>query len=73
MNQLIQLINTTIHFIEKSEFDVKPKIYFKYGVGINQKNPKFEVRDHVQILKYKILQSAKICTLNWSEQCNRKR
>ena len=33
--------------------DVKPKIYTDFGIKNNDKQPKFEVGNHVRISKYK--------------------
>ena len=33
--------------------DVKPDSYAEYSVESNEKNPKFQVSDHVRISKYK--------------------
>ena len=47
--------------------DVKCGSYAEYGVDSNEKDPKFKVRDHIRILKYKNI-FAKGCNPNWSEE-----
>ena len=46
--------------------DVKPDSYAKYNVDSNEKDPKFQVGDHVRIWKYKNI-FAKGYTPNWSQ------
>ena len=46
--------------------DIKDNIYINIGKEVNDKDPKFEVGDHVRISKYKNI-FAKGYTLNWSE------
>ena len=47
--------------------DVKDNTYIDFGKEVNDNDPKFKVRDHVRILKYKNI-FAKGYTPNWSEE-----
>ena len=47
--------------------DVKDNTYINIDKEVNDKNPKFQVGDHVRISKYKSI-FAKGCTPNWSEE-----
>ena len=47
--------------------DVKLCRYIDFIVAINDKDPKFEVGNHVKIWKYKCI-FAKDLTPNWSEE-----
>ena len=46
---------------------VKPDSYAKYNVNSNEKDPKFQVRDYVRILKCRNI-FAEGYTPNWSEE-----
>ena len=46
--------------------DVKDNTYINIDKEVNDKNPKFQVGDHVRISKYKNI-FAKAYTPNWSE------
>ena len=60
--------NNAYHRPIKMELiDVKLSTYVHFGVEYNDRDPKFKVRDHVRILKYKNI-FAKGCTPNWSEE-----
>ena len=48
--------------------DVKDNTYIGFEREVNDKDPKFEVGDHVRISKYKNI-LAKRYTPNWSEEC----
>ena len=39
--------------IKMKAIDVKSNSYAEYNVDSNEKNPKFQVSDHVRCLKYK--------------------
>ena len=47
--------------------DVKSSIYIDFGIGNNDKDPKFKVLDHFRISKYKNI-LAKVYFPNWSEE-----
>ena len=47
--------------------DVNSNSFAEYSVESNEKDPEFQVGDHVTILKYKII-FAKGYTSNWSEE-----
>ena len=47
--------------------DVKDNTYIDFDKEVNDKDPKFKVRDHVRISKYKNI-LAKGYTPNWSEK-----
>ena len=47
--------------------DVKDNTYINIDKEVNDKNPKFQVGDHVRISKYKSI-FAKGYTPNWSEE-----
>ena len=54
-------MNTTIHN------NVKVNAYFDSSKEVNDKDPRFKVRDHVKISKYKNI-FAKVYTPNWSQE-----
>ena len=67
---MMLLINTIKHFLKRLKWnllDVKSDLYAEYHVDSNEKDPKFEVCDHVRISKYKNI-FAKEYTTNWSEE-----
>ena len=47
--------------------DVKSDSYLQYNLDSNEKDPKFEIGDHLRKLKYKNI-FAKGYTPNWSEE-----
>ena len=47
--------------------DVKDNTYIDFGKEVNDKDPKFQVGDHVRISKYKNI-FTKSYTPNWSEE-----
>ena len=47
--------------------DVKSSTYIDFNKENDKRNPKFEVRDHIRISKYKSI-FAKGCTPNWFEE-----
>ena len=54
INQMIQLTNTAVHItidstIKMKPVDAKPNTYIDFYVENNDKNPKFEIGDHVRI------------------------
>ena len=46
---------------------VKPDSYAKYNINYNERDPKFQVRDHVRISKCRNI-FAEGYTPNWSEE-----
>ena len=52
--------------IKMKPVDIKDNTYVNFGKEINDKDPKFQVGDHVRISKYKNI-FAKGYTSNWSE------
>ena len=71
IDKLVDIVNeynSTCHrTIKMKPIDVKDNTYINIGKEVNDKDPKFEVGDHVIISKYKNI-FAKGCTLNWSEE-----
>ena len=58
-------MNTTIH--QMKPINVKDNTYIDSNKEVNDKDPKFQVGDHVRISKYKNI-FAKGNTPNWSEE-----
>ena len=68
INQMTQVINTTIHIKEPLKFklfDVKSSIYIDFNRDNNNEGPKFKVGGHVKTSKYKNI-FAKGYVQNWS-------
>ena len=59
--------NTYYRTIKMKPVDVKDNTYIGFGKENNDKDPKFQVSDHVRISKYKNI-FAKAYTPNWSEE-----
>ena len=60
--------NNTYHrTIKMKPVDVKDNTYIDFKKEVNDKDPKFKVRDHVRVSKYKNT-VAKGYTPNWSEE-----
>ena len=59
--------NRSYTTIKMKPVDVKDNTYIDLKKGVNDKDPKFEVADHVRISKYKDI-FAKGYTPNWSEE-----
>ena len=59
--------NTYSRTIKMKPIDVKDNKYINTDKEVNNKNPKFQVGDHVRISKYKKI-IAKDDTPNWSEE-----
>ena len=59
--------NTSNRTIKMKSVDVKDNTYIDSNKEVNDKDPEFEVIDHVRISKYKNI-FAKGYTLNWSEE-----
>ena len=51
--------------------NIKSSTFTDLGVGNNDKNPKFEISDHVKISKYENI-FAKGYTSNWSKKVKKK-
>ena len=58
--------NTYHGTIKMKPVDVKDDTYIDFIKDVNDKDPKFQVGDHVRISKYKII-FTKGYTPNWSE------
>ena len=64
LDDIVNEYNNTFHrTIKMKPGDVKDNIYINFGIEVNDKDPKFKVRDHVRISKYKNI-FAKGCTPN---------
>ena len=67
LDDIVDEYNNTYHRkIKTKPVEVKDNTYTDLKKEINDKDPKFQVRNHVRISKYKIF-FAKGCTSNWSE------
>ena len=60
-------MNTNHTTIKMKPIDVRDNTYINAAKGINNKDPKFKVGDHVRISKYKNI-FAKWYMPNWSEE-----
>ena len=68
LDDIVNEYSNTYHKkIEMKPVDVKENIYFDFKKEINDKDPKFKVRDHVRICKYKNI-FADGYTPNWFEE-----
>ena len=68
LDDIVKEYNNTYHKpIKMKPVDVKDNTYINFKKGVNDKNPKFKVGDHVRISKYKNI-FAKGYTPNWSEE-----
>ena len=68
LDDIVDEYNNTYHTtIKMKPIDVKDNTYINADKEINSKVPKFKVRDHVRILKYKNI-FAKGYMPNWSEE-----
>ena len=68
LDDIVDKYNNTYHKnIKMKPIDVKSDFYAEYIVDSNNKDPKFEVGDHVRTLKYKNI-FAKGYTPCWSEE-----
>ena len=59
--------NTYQRRIKMKPVDVKDNAYFDFSINVHNKDPKFNVGDHVRISKYKNI-FAKGYAQNWSEE-----
>ena len=68
LDDIVNEYNNTYHrTIKMKTVDVKDNTYMDFKKEINDKDPKFEVVDHVRISKYKNI-FAKGHTPDWSEE-----
>ena len=68
LDDIVNEYNNRSHTtIKMKPVDVKDNTYIDFKKGVNDKDPKFEVADHVRISKYKDI-FAKGYTPNWSEE-----
>ena len=68
LDDIVNEYNNTYHRTMKMEtVDVKHYTYIDFCKEVNNKDPKFQVGDHVRISKYKNI-FAKGYALNWSEK-----
>ena len=68
LEDIVDKYNNTFHrTIKRKPIDVKFDSNGKYNVDCNEKDPKFNVGDHVRISKYKNI-FAKGYAPNWSEE-----
>ena len=68
LDDIVNEYNNTYHrTIKMKPVDVKDNTYIDFKKGINDRDPKFRVGDHVRISKYKNI-FAKEYTPNWSEE-----
>ena len=67
IGDIVNEYNNTYHrTIKIKPVDVKNNTYIDFEKEVNNEDPKFKVRDHVRISKYKNI-FAKGYTPNWSE------
>ena len=71
INTLDSILNECINAydgtIKINHIDVKDNTYINIGKEVNDKDPKFKVRDQLSITNHKHI-FAKGCTPNWSEE-----
>ena len=68
LHDIVKKYNNTYHKSTKMKpVDVKDNTYINFKKEVNDKNPKFEVGDHVRISKYKNI-FTKGYMPNWSEE-----
>ena len=68
LDHIVNEYNNTYHrTIKMKPVDVKDNTYIDFKKGVNDKDPKFKVGDHVRISKYKNI-IAKRYTPNCSEK-----
>ena len=54
LDEIVNKYNHTYHrTIKMKPFDVKDNTYINFGEEVNDKDPKFQVGDHIRISKYK--------------------
>ena len=68
LDDIVNKYNNTVHrTIKMKPIDVKDNAYVDSKKEVNDKDPKFKVRDHVRISKYRNI-FAKGYMPNWSEE-----
>ena len=68
LDDIVDKYNNTYHrAIKMKPIDVNSHSFAEYSVESNEKDPEFQVGDHVTISKYKII-FAKGYTSNWSQE-----
>ena len=68
LDDIVDKYNKTYHrTIKMKHIDAKVNSYAEYNIDSNNKDPKFQVGDHVRISKYKII-FVKGYAPNWSEE-----
>ena len=68
LDDILNEYNNTYHrTIKMKPADVKDNTYIDFNKDVNDRDPKFNIGDHVRISKYKII-FAKGYTPNWSEE-----
>ena len=67
LDDIVNEYNNTYHeTIKMKPIDVRDNTYIDFEKEVNDKDPKFEIDDHVRIFKYRNI-FAKGFTPNWSE------
>ena len=67
LEDIVDKYNNTYKIIKMKPIDVKDNTYIDFNKETNDKDPKFNVGDHLRISKYKNI-FAKGYTPNWSEE-----
>ena len=68
LDVIVKKYNNTYHTsIKMKPVDIKDNTYIDFKKEVNDKNPKFEVGDHVRISKYKNILTRGYMP-NWSEK-----
>ena len=68
LDDILSEYNNTYHTtIKMKQVDLKDNTYIDFSKEVSDKDPEFNVGDHVRISKYKII-FAKICIPNWSRK-----
>ena len=67
LNDIVGEYSNTHRTIKMKLIDVEDNTYIDFKKEVNDKDPKFQVDDHVRIFKYKNI-FAKGYTPNWSEE-----
>ena len=67
LDDIVNKYNNTYNTIKQEPADVKSNTYIDSSKEINNKDPKFKIRDTVRISKYENI-FAKGYTPNWSEE-----
>ena len=67
LDHIVNEYDNTYRTIKTKPVDVKGNTYIDSSKEVNDKDPKFQVGDHVRISKYKNI-FAKGYTSNWSEE-----